>query len=282
MNNAKYYITKGNSMRGMVNELKSLRTDILESMKSAYPMPYETILHRLNEIIKIGRAQRYSFHVGSIGDGETKVITKLKYKKSESVKRLTQFRTSLVKSMSSTCPMPYSTVVDMLSDIINAECHDIHPDSDADVAKETDEIMDIKDPDDTVKRLVDWITELKNGILDSMNAPYPIPYEMIAHELDKIANELRGIIRPGKVSEDTHTNDPVHHPKHYELMPGVEVKDVIHAIGNKPSELTGWQEFCKGNVLKYMLRAEDKNGMEDYEKAAVYLGWLLEDYGEDR
>ena len=281
MNNAKYYITKGNSMRGMVNELKSLRTDILESMKSAYPMPYETILHRLNEIIK-------SMH--------------------KLVKKLVQFRTSLVKSMSSTCPMPYSTVVDMLSDIINAECHDIHPDSDADVAKETDEIMDIKDPDDTVKRLVDWITELKNGILDSMNAPYPIPYEMIAHELDKIANELRGIIRPGKVivhylklgssknkleqerlkhenlllSEDTHTNDPVHHPKHYELMPGVEVKDVIHAIGNKPSELTGWQEFCKGNVLKYMLRAEDKNGMEDYEKAAVYLGWLLEDYGEDR
>ena len=203
MNNAKYYITKGNSMRGMLNELKSLRTDIQESMKSAYPMPYETILHRLNEIIK------------SIGD-----------KESELVKKLVQFRTSLVKSMASTCPMPYSTVIDMLYDIINIVeygivfCevyYDIQPDRDADVA-----------------------------------------------------------------SEDTHTNDPVHHPKHYELMPGVEVKDILHALGNKPSELTGWQEFCRGNVLKYMLRAEDKNGMEDYEKAAVYLGWLLEDYGEDR
>lgn len=264
MNNAKYYITKGNSMRGMLNELKSLRTDIQESMKSAYPMPYETILRKLNEIIR------------------NIVKEKTDFNGSEFVKRLMLFRTSLVKSMASTCPMPYSTVIDMLSDIANSEYYAIRPDRDTDVARETDKTMDIKDPDDTVKRMVDWITELKNVILDSTNAPYPIPYEMIAHELDKIANELRGIIRPGKVSKDMHTNDPVHHPKHYELMPGVEVKDVIHAIGNKPSELTGWQEFCKGNVLKYMLRAEDKNGMEDYEKAAVYLGWLLEDYGEDR
>lgn len=135
---------------------------------------------------------------------------------------------------------------------------------------------------DTVEHMVDWITELKNGILDSMNVPHQIPYEMIARELDKIANCLTEILPQSKSSGDTHTNDPVHHPKHYELMPGVEVKDIIHVLGNKPSELTGWQEFCRGNVLKYMLRAEDKNGMEDYEKAAVYLGWLLEDYGEDR
>ena len=34
--------------------------------------------------------------------------------------------------------------------------------------------------------------------------------------------------------------------------------------------------FYKGNVLKYMLRHEKKNGKEDLEKAKVYLNWLIE------
>ncbi len=34
--------------------------------------------------------------------------------------------------------------------------------------------------------------------------------------------------------------------------------------------------FLKGNVLKYILRADKKNGVEDYAKAAVYASWLKE------
>lgn len=34
--------------------------------------------------------------------------------------------------------------------------------------------------------------------------------------------------------------------------------------------------YCKGNVMKYVFRAEDKGGAEDLRKAAVYLKWLLE------
>lgn len=33
--------------------------------------------------------------------------------------------------------------------------------------------------------------------------------------------------------------------------------------------------FCKGNVLKYLLRYKDKNGIEDLEKAKIYLDWLI-------
>lgn len=40
-----------------------------------------------------------------------------------------------------------------------------------------------------------------------------------------------------------------------------------------PEEFAG---FCKGNILKYVLRADYKNGVEDYEKALVYLKWLIE------
>lgn len=32
--------------------------------------------------------------------------------------------------------------------------------------------------------------------------------------------------------------------------------------------------YCKGNVLKYIFRYEDKGGVEDLDKANVYLGWL--------
>lgn len=36
--------------------------------------------------------------------------------------------------------------------------------------------------------------------------------------------------------------------------------------------------FCKGNVLKYLLRYKDKNGSEDLEKAKIYLNWLIDEY----
>lgn len=34
--------------------------------------------------------------------------------------------------------------------------------------------------------------------------------------------------------------------------------------------------YLKGNVIKYVLRADRKNGVEDYAKAAVYASWLKE------
>ena len=34
--------------------------------------------------------------------------------------------------------------------------------------------------------------------------------------------------------------------------------------------------FCLCNILKYIIRAEKKNGIEDYRKAKQYLEWLIE------
>lgn len=39
--------------------------------------------------------------------------------------------------------------------------------------------------------------------------------------------------------------------------------------------------FCKGNVLKYLLRYKDKNGVEDLEKAKIYLNWLIDEYARE-
>lgn len=64
-------------------------------------------------------------------------------------------------------------------------------------------------------------------------------------------------------------------PAHYELLPNVNVLDVIKVILNRtcyePDE-----NFYLGNAIKYILRADEKNGTEDYKKAITYLTWLVE------
>ena len=58
------------------------------------------------------------------------------------------------------------------------------------------------------------------------------------------------------------------HPKHYEIFPGVEAIEVIAASMTK-EEFRG---YCKGNMLKYRLRAGNKDALEqDIAKANTYL-----------
>ena len=66
-------------------------------------------------------------------------------------------------------------------------------------------------------------------------------------------------------------HDAVHSPKHYQIPgTGIEVIDVIEGILT-PEQFEG---YCYGNIIKYILRAPNKNGAEDLKKAAVYLEWL--------
>ena len=66
--------------------------------------------------------------------------------------------------------------------------------------------------------------------------------------------------------------DNVKRPSHY-CQGGLEVKTILKKKLTK-EEFKG---FCKGNVIKYTLRADFKNGKEDYGKAREYLKWLMED-----
>ena len=76
-----------------------------------------------------------------------------------------------------------------------------------------------------------------------------------------------------KTKENAPEEDVVKQPKHYMLDGlGVETIDVIRAVLGAD----GFQAFAKGNVLKYMIRAEKKGHLEDYKKARVYLTWLIE------
>lgn len=66
--------------------------------------------------------------------------------------------------------------------------------------------------------------------------------------------------------------DNVNSPKHYKMECGIEVIDLIRKVLGEE----GFIAYCLGNILKYLLRAENKNGKEDYKKASKYLEFIIE------
>ena len=68
--------------------------------------------------------------------------------------------------------------------------------------------------------------------------------------------------------------DVVQKPEHYNtnLPEGVEVIDIIAA---QTAPLSGMQAVAQANVVKYVLRWQKKNGVQDLEKARFYLDRLI-------
>jgi len=55
--------------------------------------------------------------------------------------------------------------------------------------------------------------------------------------------------------------DLVNHPPHYKA----------HPSGVECIQITEHMNFCLGNAVKYIWRAEHKGGIEDLEKAVFYI-----------
>lgn len=68
----------------------------------------------------------------------------------------------------------------------------------------------------------------------------------------------------------------VEHPKHYQLSIDLEVLDVINLVLSN-QEIYVSDSFYLGNVIKYLFRAEQKNGLEDYKKALYYFKKIMDD-----
>ena len=51
----------------------------------------------------------------------------------------------------------------------------------------------------------------------------------------------------------------------------MEVIDVIKAT------VKDFNSFCHGNIIKYVLRADKKNGIEDFKKAKKYIEMMIGD-----
>ena len=92
-----------------------------------------------------------------------------------------------------------------------------------------------------------------------------LPQKLVLEPLPK---EDRAIKMP-----ESSKPDNVNHPKHY-CKGGVESIDFVRAA---VSNLSGFEAVCVANIIKYMWRYKEKNGLEDVMKAAKYLEWLQEE-----
>lgn len=68
--------------------------------------------------------------------------------------------------------------------------------------------------------------------------------------------------------------DNVNHPNHYQNIAGVEAIDILNDV---VKDLPGDQGAMLWNALKYLLRFQKKNGVEDLKKAQNYLDYLIID-----
>ena len=125
-----------------------------------------------------------------------------------------------------------------------------------------------------------WLSEgvthlfrnMLNGVVSGICSPAEIAtcnarvdYELIGH---------RGlVVNAAPVA----INDVVNHPSHY-TQGGIECIDAITAatVGK-----TGIEAVCVANVIKYLWRYEEKNGLEDVKKARWYLERLINELSEN-
>jgi len=66
--------------------------------------------------------------------------------------------------------------------------------------------------------------------------------------------------------------DNVNHPSHYQGSNGIETIECIEASMTTDA----FKGYIKGNVIKYIMRYENKNGVEDLFKAQWYLNRLID------
>lgn len=66
--------------------------------------------------------------------------------------------------------------------------------------------------------------------------------------------------------------EQVNHPDHYNQIPGIEVIDVVKHLS-----------FCRGNAVKYLLRAGHKDDLlQDLKKARWYVEQEISDIEASR
>lgn len=96
--------------------------------------------------------------------------------------------------------------------------------------------------------------------------------ERIAKEIEKIAKEIADnvVFELGKIESE----DNIISPDHYQSDKGFEVFDVQEAF---IYELKGMAASYWCNVVKYILRFQNKNGVEDLKKAKYYLEKLIDE-----
>lgn len=113
-----------------------------------------------------------------------------------------------------------------------------------------------------------------------------IPYDLtvvidLSYELDKkyatenrvkdsITTNIQFTVDTSKVK-----SDPVNSPTHYQMGLIETIDSIKNILGHEK-----FQDYCIGNVIKYLSRYREKNGLEDLRKAETYIGFIIKSYEE--
>jgi len=96
------------------------------------------------------------------------------------------------------------------------------------------------------------------------SSDYPFHVDLFDLEI------VRGVFRKDEL-ELVPMDSKVEKPPHYNQSGDIECIDAIKAqLGPE-----GFKHYCHGNVAKYLWRHSYKGGLEDLEKAKVYLQWMI-------
>ena len=104
-----------------------------------------------------------------------------------------------------------------------------------------------------------------------------IPYDLtrvidLSYELDKkYANDSK--IENAKTTKTK--SDPVNSPTHYQTGLIETIDSIKNILGHEK-----FQAYCIGNVIKYLSRYREKNGLEDLKKAETYISFIIKSYKE--
>lgn len=94
--------------------------------------------------------------------------------------------------------------------------------------------------------------------------------EKQANEKVKAEEQPAAVMKSEEKPEYKVEHDPVNRPSHY-VQGGIEAIDIMRAK-MPPDQFRG---YLLGNVYKYLMRHEHKNGVEDLRKAEWYLKRLI-------
>lgn len=104
-----------------------------------------------------------------------------------------------------------------------------------------------------------------------------IPYDLtrvidLSYELDKkYATDSK--LENAKTTETQ--SDPVNSPTHYQTGLIETIDSIKNILGHEK-----FQAYCIGNVIKYLSRYREKNGLEDLKKAETYISFIIKSYEE--
>ena len=104
-----------------------------------------------------------------------------------------------------------------------------------------------------------------------------IPYDLtrvidLSHELDK-KYTTDSKLENAKTTETQ--SDPVNSPTHYQTGLIETIDSIKNILGHEK-----FQAYCIGNVIKYLSRYREKNGLEDLKKAETYISFIIKSYKE--